>query len=296
MCQIVKENEGVWLRGNLHMHTHKSDGRLSFEDALAVYENAGYDFVAVTDHWVLSEKGQTPGGMLLLAGCEYDVGNDVVQGLYHIVGIDMKNKPKLAKCGGLGPQEVIDEINRSGGLAILAHPAWSLNSADIVSKMHGIFGTEIYNSTSSYMCNPSNARPYSGLFVDQMAARGVMLSCVAVDDTHKYYTDSLKSYIMVHAREKTNEAVVNAIRNGDFYATQGPSVSVNVEGRTVKVKCSPASYVLFYSNAPWNRQRVTSGESITEARCELMAHETFVRVEVIDAEGRMAFTSPIKIV
>lgn len=290
------ENDGVWLRGNLHMHTQRSDGAFSYEDALTLYENAGYDFVAVTDHWHVSEKGKTHGGMLLLSGCEYDVGTDVVRGIYHIVGIDMEEMPQLTKHKGLCAQEIIDEINRCGGLAILAHPAWSLNSADVVSKMNGIFGTEIYNSTNDYRHNPFNARPYSGLFVDQLAAQGEMLRCVAADDAHRYHTDSLKSWIMVHAEDKTHEAVMEAIRNGDFYATQGPSVAMKVVGKTVKVKCSPASYVLFYSNAPWNRQRVTAGEGITEASCELMPNETFVRVEVIDAEGRIAFTSPVKVI
>ena len=30
--------EGVWLRGNLHMHTTRSDGRVSVEEAIARYE------------------------------------------------------------------------------------------------------------------------------------------------------------------------------------------------------------------------------------------------------------------
>ena len=63
---MKRTNEGVWLRGNLHMHTSRSDGRLSYEAALALYERAGYDFIAVTDHWILSEAGSTPGGMMLL--------------------------------------------------------------------------------------------------------------------------------------------------------------------------------------------------------------------------------------
>ena len=69
--------EGVWLRGNLHMHTTRSDGRVSVEEAIARYERAGYDFIAVTDHWVRSEKGTTAGGMLLLSGCEYNIGDTV---------------------------------------------------------------------------------------------------------------------------------------------------------------------------------------------------------------------------
>lgn len=153
----------MWLRGNLHMHTTRSDGRLPFEQAAALYEREGYDFIAVTDHWVVSEKGRTEGGMLLLSGCEYNTGSTVAEGVYHIVGIGMKKRPMLARDQeGLYAQEIIDAITESGGLAVLAHPAWSLNSAEKVAGLHGLCGTEIYNSTSDF---PMNARPYAGLFV-----------------------------------------------------------------------------------------------------------------------------------
>ena len=89
--------EGVWLRGNLHMHTTRSDGRVSVEEAIARYERAGYDFIAVTDHWVRSEKGTTAGGMLLLSGCEYNIGDTVQQGVYHIVGVGMETAPALER-------------------------------------------------------------------------------------------------------------------------------------------------------------------------------------------------------
>ena len=42
--------EGNWYRGNLHLHTSNSDGRLSPEAAVRLYQEHGYDFVAITDH------------------------------------------------------------------------------------------------------------------------------------------------------------------------------------------------------------------------------------------------------
>ena len=39
-----------WYRGMLHMHTHWSDGRALPEQAVAAYKDAGYDFIALTDH------------------------------------------------------------------------------------------------------------------------------------------------------------------------------------------------------------------------------------------------------
>ena len=287
------EHEGVWLRGNLHMHTRRSDGRKSYEEAVALYERAGYDFIAVTDHWVVSEGGETAGSMLLLPGCEYNVGENVREGIVHIVGIGMERAPALVRGQpGLCAQALIDGIRDAGGLAILAHPAWSLNSAEDVARLTGLCGTEIYNTTSAV---PPNVRPYSGLFVDQLASLGVLLPCMGADDAHRYVHDAAVCAIMVHAREKSHEAVMEAIRAGDFYATMGPSVSLTVEGGEAVVTCSPAAQVEFYSDAVWNDSRVTQGEGITTARCRLLPFETFVRAEVVDSEGRRAFSSPVRV-
>ena len=287
----MTQREGVWLRGNLHMHTTRSDGRLSYEDAVARYEQAGYDFIAVTDHWVRSESGTTAGGMLLLSGCEYNIGETVQEGVYHIVGVGMERAPALERTEK-SPQRIIDEIRAAGGVAILAHPAWSLNSAEDVARLTGLCGTEIYNTTSAV---PPNVRPYSGLFVDQLASLGVLLPCMGADDAHRYVNDATVCSIMVHAREKSHEAIMEAIRAGDFYATMGPSVSLTVEGGEAVVTCSPAAQVEFYSDAVWNDKRVTQGVGITTARCRLLPFETFVRAEVVDSEGRRAFSSPVRV-
>lgn len=290
---MPKEEKGVWLRGNLHMHTQRSDGKLSFEDAIARYEHAGYDFIAVTDHWVVSSRDTTPGGMLLLSGCEYHVGERVRDGIYHIVGVGMERAPALARSQpGLNAQTIIDAIREAGGLAILAHPAWSLNSADEAAKLTGLSGTEIYNTTSGF---PLNVRPYSGLFVDRLASLGVLLPCMAADDAHGYAGDDCRSYLMVHARERSHEAVMEALRTGAFYATQGPRVQMSVEDGRAVVRCSPAASVAFYSDAVWNPHRVTLGEGVTEACCPIQPGETFMRAEVTDSEGRTAYTSPIRL-
>lgn len=290
---MQEREERIWLRGNLHMHTQRSDGRLSYEDAIALYERGGYDFIAVTDHWKVSPRGTTEGGMLLLSGCEYNVGETVQEGVYHIVGVGMDTPPALVRGqDGLGPQEMIDAIHACGGLAILAHPAWSLNSAERVQHLHGFAGTEIYNATSAF---PKNARPYSGLFVDQLASLGVLLPCMACDDAHHYQGDELSGFIMVHAKARTHEAIMEALAAGDFYATQGPQVEMTIENGVAHVKCSPATHVVFYSDAVWSDERVHIGENITQVDYEILPHETFLRVEVIDKDGRIAYSSPMTV-
>ena len=291
--RMYRTGEGVWLRGNLHMHTARSDGQLGYEEAIALYERAGYDFIAVTDHWVRSQKGTTPGGMLLLSGCEYNVGGTVQEGVYHIVGVGMEREPGLDRFDpALSAQGIIDAITAAGGLAILAHPAWSLNSAEAVQALRGLCGTEIYNTTSGF---PMNARPYSGLFVDQLASLGMLLPCMAADDAHQYGQDVLGGWLMVHARERSHEAVMEALREGRFYATQGPQIDMTVGQGEARVHCSPASHIVFYSDAIWSEERVTSGDGLTEAVYHIQPHETFLRAEVIDKEGRTAYTSPVRL-
>ena len=42
---------GIWLRCALHAHTTESDGELAPDLLARHYERAGYDVLAVTDHW-----------------------------------------------------------------------------------------------------------------------------------------------------------------------------------------------------------------------------------------------------
>ncbi|MBE5798873.1 MAG: hypothetical protein E7321_02865 [Clostridiales bacterium] len=285
--------DGVWLKGNLHIHTQKSDGKMPFDEAVRLYEQAGYDFISVTDHWIVSEKDQTPGGMLLLSGCEYNIGKSVRDGIFHVVGVGMERAPQIERWNkSLTVQMLIDGIRACGGLAILAHPAWSLNRPEQVIGLEGLSGVEIYNATSGF---PHNCRPYSGQIVDQLASLGKLLPCMAADDVHEYKDDLFGGYLMVHAKEKTHEAIKEALACGDFYATQGPKACLSVEDGVATVTCSPATHVVFYSDSVWSDDRVTIGQGITTATCRLMKNETFVRAEVIDSEGKTAYTSPVRV-
>src|ERR1700693_6589441 len=55
----ASEGGGVWLRCALHAHTTNSDGELAPEMLVRHYEWAGYDVLAITDHWVRTEERST---------------------------------------------------------------------------------------------------------------------------------------------------------------------------------------------------------------------------------------------
>ncbi len=275
---------------NLHMHTTLTDGKASPAEVVKRYRSMGYDAIALTDHWFFGIEDETP-DFTILSGAEYNIGgNDCRDGVYHILCIGAKAAPAVKKT--MPAQQIIEEIHRAGGLAVLAHPAWSLNEPQEIMKLKGIDATEIYNSVSGVHMS---RRPDSSLIIDLLASRGTYFPIVADDDTHYYDgSDDCISWIMVQAEDCTRERLLPAIRRGDFYATQGPEVHLWREGDEFVVKCSPVSEIVFLSNATWT-QRVFEGEGLTEARYIPKENECFIRAEVVDKNGKRAWTNIIPI-
>ena len=82
-------------RVNLHTHTTLSDGARSPAEVARLYHDAGYDALALTDHWTYGEAGEFE-GMTILSGAEYNVKVcSTRQGLFHIVGVGMTQDPEL---------------------------------------------------------------------------------------------------------------------------------------------------------------------------------------------------------
>lgn len=80
---------------------------------------------------------------------------------------------------------------------------------------------------------------------DRLALYDAFIPCIATDDAHFYTGDACRSFILVKAAACTREALFEAIRRGDFYATQGPEFSVCVEDGEIIVRCSPVRDVVF---------------------------------------------------
>lgn len=289
------------LRGGLHIHTDKSDGRKSPAEATALYRSLGYDFIAITDHWVY-HPGSRSDGITVLSGIEYDVGSDVRGGIFHIVGIGCAKDPGLTRAGLTmtgalqRAQYVTDCINDSGGAAILAHPAWSMNRTGDILSLRGLAGIEIYNAISGM---PWGRRADSSVILDMLAVDGFMLPLHAADDTH-YYTDETGS-CCIYAEvsedrddskdsENSEAALTDAVKNGRLYASCGPLLEIERAHNTLYVTCSPVSSIIFQTGTPWIPDRVTRGVGLTRAEYTIKPSDVFARVEAVDAQGKRAWS------
>jgi predicted metal-dependent phosphoesterase TrpH len=151
----------------LHMHTTLSDGRKTPEEVARIYRDEAYDAIAITDHWNFCQEGEIE-GLKIISGCEYDVGgNNGADGVYHIVGIGMTSDPKIPiawknmiRTSEAKAAEIMNKIHLYNGFALLAHPAWSLNTPEKMLEIGDFDGVEIYNSVSDFGMSD---RAYSGL-------------------------------------------------------------------------------------------------------------------------------------
>lgn len=274
----------------LHQHTTLSDGKLTPEEVAILYRDHGYDAIAVTDHWYFYPQGELD-GFPILSGAEYHVGfRDAGEGVYHILCLFADREPKLVREGATA-QGIIDAIHEAGGLAVLAHPAWSMNTTENVKALRGIDATEIFNTVSE-----NTRRADSSILVDHYALNGMLFPLLAADDFHSiaYFPEPV-SFIMVESEDLSHESLRRAIREKRFYASTGPEIHLKREGDRVVVDCSAAVEIVFESNLVLSPNRTLAGSDLTHAEYTINENEHFVRAYVTDAQGRRAYSNFIKL-
>lgn len=288
-----------WYKGNLHVHTNISDGKVSPEECIEMYKNAGYDFLAITDHRKIYEGGKEYQGedFLLLRGAEFDFNDYTARKAWHVVGIDMDEGTKVEdiqypKGIELTAQHIVDSVIKNNGFAILAHPFWSLLTFSDLIDLKGYLGIEIWNTVTGHYHNRGDSR----IYIDVLAARGKYPLAFAADDTHFYKGDMFGGFIMVNSESLKREDIVRNIKSGNFYSSQGPQIEQIIIGNgKVYAKTSPSEFISFMTDSFSSKERVNrnDGIPITEATYTIKEIDSFVRVECKDMEGKRAWSQVI---
>jgi hypothetical protein len=147
-----------WLYCDFHIHSTWSDGAFSVKEVIAMYGDAGFDVIAITDHvldsgsllraekegwkygciekslfseyrkelWGAARYAWETYRMLVLPGIE--LTNNTSK--YHILALDIKEyiSPDLEV------EEILQEINVQGGISVACHPYIRNHSGDAPSE------------------------------------------------------------------------------------------------------------------------------------------------------------------
>jgi hypothetical protein len=294
---------GTWLRCALHAHTTESDGDMPPSTLLDHYSRAGYDVLCLTDHWLRTEAtSRAP----ILPIPSSEINATLGGGRWaHVLGIGVLDDPSHLSRAPLGLADTIRWIDEHGGLPFVAHPYWSgLTTADFAGlEGSPLLGVEVFNAT----CELQLGQGMSRYLWDGLLAEGHSLTGIATDDSHHPGFDSAVASVMVRAGAPTVPEILAALREGRFYSTTGPLLHrVLVGSARVEVACSRcASITLHAGPGLGGRVGVTrlayrNGEPVTDAAGSLVGAVfdvipgvPFLRVEVHDPNGGIAWTNPL---
>lgn len=287
------EQPGQWYRGNTHSHSTESDGRLSMGERFDAYRQTGYDFLVLTDHRKVNDVSAfSDENFLAISGSEVHPENPYGGGTYHIVAMNLHDR---INCAELHPNEVLAEINAQGGAAVLCHPYWCGHTIRDYEQLDGYFAIEVYNDTCMNLCG----KGFSEQAWDDVLDRVGPVVGIAADDAHGTEHDCFHAWVMVKSPELTIDAIMNAFRAGAFYSTLGPEiidldvVDTGEKGQRIAVKCSPARSIVFKGQANRGKHLLAPvGELLTEAEYDVPNSTKYVRVEIVDQEGKKAWSNP----
>jgi len=209
--------DGLWLRCALHAHTTNSDGELAPEMLVRHYEWAGYDVLAITDHWARTVEPSTK-KLLVIPSTELNAYAPTQEHDAHVLALGLEVDPVLPE-GNFAPlEEVVAWIAENGGVPYLAHTYWSGLRTEQWWDCPGLLGIEVWNSG----CELELGRGDSSIHWDEALEHGRPFFALATDDSHHPGYDSGFAWTWVRAKEKTQEAVLDALRTGHVLRLDRP--------------------------------------------------------------------------
>jgi hypothetical protein len=300
--------DGIWLRCALHAHTTRSDGELHPDDLARHYARAGYDVLAVTDHWKRTEASSVDGLLVLPSvelNCELPRARDGHVLAYGVRTDEADLRALASEYADL--QRTADWVDEHGGVAYLAHPYWTGVTPATLELPENVAGIEVYNAG----CELEVGRGLAAVHWDELLEAGRLCAAIATDDSHHPGYDSDLAWTWLRAAERTPESVLEALATGTLYGSQGPTVeAVILEGEYVEVRCSPCRSVTLVSGKTYgaavhagrlgyaHHGRILAVDDrglVLHARLGIPPAGRHVRVEVADEAGRKAWTGPFPV-
>jgi hypothetical protein len=202
-------------------------------------------------------------------------------------------------------------IRAAGGIMQVNHPnfIWSVPLADMMdlpdSTIFEVWNGHpiVYNlggtdSTGQVMLS-TEAR------WDSVLSRGKLLFGVADDDSHSYKPQDAENpdmarpgrgWIWVRADTLSPEAILRAMRRGDFYASTGIILrDLQVDRAQYALEILPSLDRRYLTEFIGQGGKVLARSTTLRSSYRITGNEGYVRARITDSSGRMAWTQPLRI-
>ena len=308
--EVAGSTSATWYRGNTHTHTLNSDGDSTPEDVVRWYREHGYQFLVLTDHNFLTGVDALNAlhgadeRFLVIKGEE--VTDKFADKPLHLNGLDVAELVMPQKGTSVVDtlQRNVDAIRKARGVPHINHPnfGWAI-TADELQQVEDNKLFEIFNGHPHV--NNQGGGGIAGLEAawDHILTSGQMLYGIAVDDAHVFKRPWDRNaarpgqgWVMVRAERLHPRALLEAMERGDFYASTGVELSelqTNEQEIAITIKEDPtAKYRIQFIG---KGGKLLKEEITSPARYQIRGDEGYVRGKVLDSNGLMAWTQPVKV-
>ena len=301
---------GQWFKGNTHTHTLNSDGDSTPDEVVRWYREHGYQFVVLTDHNFLTSVD----GLNALLGADQQFlvirGEEVTDRFdakpLHINGLDLA--AVVTPQGGSSVVDVlqrnVDAIRRERGIPHINHPSfgWAV-TADELAAVRNTRLFEVFNGHPRVNNVGGGGVPGLEDAWDAILSQGHLLYGLAVDDAHAFKQPGNpdvpgpgRGWVVVRAPRLEARAIVEAIDQGDFYASTGVELEAyerTPERITLTVKAT--SYSKYRVQFIGSGGRILQEVTTPNASYTFQGQEGYVRAKVIESNGRVAWMQPVTV-
>jgi hypothetical protein len=278
-----------WYKGNTHVHSTASDGGKSLGELSALYASAGYDFLFCTDHWIAAYDARLheTTSLLVLDGIELD-GRDHTGTYYHVVC--------LGQTTGITREDGFDRAlqtaREQNAILVLAHPHWVGNTLEEANRW-GFHGVEIYN----HVCHWLNGKGDGAVYWNAMLKQNPHTLAFAVDDAplRPEHPGWDGGWIMVNTPELSQQAILGAIKRGNYFSSCGPEFkTITLDENDIVITTSPVQFVRLVGPASLGKRLGTfDGQLLTTARLEIPTDWDYAYLEIEDANGHRAWSNTL---
>lgn len=212
-----------YYRGELHAHSHHSDGLMSVPEVIAAARKYGLDYFALTDHFTTAGwealESLSDRDLAIMKGIEFTGhwGHGNLHGLTNWIDTFIDD------CTTRTINDVIDDAHAQGGLFSVNH-AFSLNLGwryhELDWSLVDLF--EIYHHLTA-----SNNIPQLGLW-DQLLSQGYKITGVGAIDSHHPHMGQHRLgqvFTYVNASALRPKSIIDGLKTGDVYVSLGPTMT-----------------------------------------------------------------------
>ena len=286
---------GRFWKGNIHTHSTASDGVRTPEAVCDTYREAGYDFLALTDHFmekfgfpIVDTRPFRRPGFTTILGAELHAPATSLGETWHILAVGLPLDFPTLRPGETGAMLAARAV-AAGAFVAIPHPGWYALTTEDAATLPGAHAVEVYNHTSQLRTERGD-----GVYLaDQLLAGGRRIGLIAVDDAHFACMDAFGGWLMVKAQANEPETLLEAMKAGRYYATQGPLIhDMTWSADSVEVTCTAAASVMVLGRGSRAAQSVEPGQTRVRLPLAKLRDGGFARVVVADAHGRRAWSNP----